>query len=211
MKKNSIHFGILLGLLAGAAENSTTAGTVNLYTDRISWEAAMGGGVGNITDNLDSGSQSAGTINRGSYVIYSTDQGAFPNGNPQTAIDGTGYLRVFASNSSGYYTMFTFNSPTLALGYDINPQPFNLGATIDFSLDGTAAGSYNLPALDVNGFVGIVSDTAFTTFKITTTANTAWHGVDNLEAYSAPVPEPSVVALGVVGFVGVGWLSRRKK
>jgi hypothetical protein len=46
--------------------------------------------------------------------------------------------------------------------------------------------TYNLPATDVTEFRGFISSVPFTTFTITTNAPNAWHGIDNVEAYSVP-------------------------
>lgn len=192
---------MLLGLFLLAAGSCSAHAGITVFTNRLDWEAAMGGNTGNITDNLDSGTQVSGVIDRGSYVISGTAQNAFPNFNSQTSIDGSGYLRVLLQGSPQNYTTFTFNLTVLALGYDINPQNFNLGASVDFTVDGTLTGSYKLPSTDVNGFVGFVSDTPFTSFEITTTNTDAWHGIDNVEAYSAP--EPSVADLELAGIAGV--------
>ena len=89
-----------------------------------------------------------------------------------------------------------------ALGYDLNPQNFNLGATVQVVLDGGTTTSYSLPASDVNGFRGFVSDVPFTTFRVTT-GGLAWHGIDNLEAYQ-PLdildvsPDPRGTAVGFI-------------
>jgi hypothetical protein len=137
----------------------------------------------------------------------------FPNSNVQTTIDGTGYVRALLNNTSGGNSVtFTFSSPIRALGYDLNPQGFNLGAAVSFAINGTPTGSYTLPASDVNGFQGFVSTTSFTSLTLTTSASTAWHGIDNLEAFSA-VPEPMesalVTGLGLGAFVLVRRRLRR--
>ena len=196
--------GLGLGLFL-ATITSHAQGSFTIYTDRSSWETAAGGGTGNIFDALNTG-----TLNRTNYTVSGTAQNAFPNGNAATTIDSSGYVRVLLQSASSNYTVFTFNNPVMALGYDVNPQSFNLGVAVQLTVDGAPAGSYNLPVTDVNGFFGIVATASFTALRVTTTASTAWHGIDNLEAFSAtPVPEPSVMALSLFG-VASGWLMRRR-
>jgi hypothetical protein len=175
--------GALLALLTGGM--SADAALV-LFTDRAAWRVAAGGGTGNFTDNLD-----AGTANRGALVLSFSPGVAFPNFNAQTTIDGTGYAR-FLLDDGADFGRFTFSAGATALGYEVNPQgpnaPQGYGATVLVAIDGVAQSSYQLPATETIEFVGFVSDTPFVTYEITT-AGSAWHGVDNLEAFV--VPEPS--------------------
>ena len=55
-------------------------------------------------------------------------------------------------------------------------------------MNGSAAGSYSLPATDITEFRGFVSDTPFTTFTLTTAATDSRQGIDNVEALTS-VPE----------------------
>ncbi|MFO1484853.1 MAG: PEP-CTERM sorting domain-containing protein [Verrucomicrobiaceae bacterium] len=198
--------GLLSGLFLLAAGTFCAQGAVVLYTDRATWEAAAGGGIGDILDDLNSG-----TTNRGSYVIGGTSLNAFPNSNVQTSIDGSGYARFLLSNTNN--GSLTFNLPITALGYDLNPQgpnaPQAYGRTVLVTLDGSPISSYILPAFEGNGFVGFVSDTPFTSYVITTAETDAWHGVDNIEAFSSSVPEPSRILLLLGGLMGVMMRRRR--
>jgi hypothetical protein len=180
---------------------------LTIYTDRASWETAAGGGTGDLFDDLNGGSIIAGTINRTNYVVTGEALAFFPNANPQTTIDGTGYIRPLLEGTNG--AAFNFTSSILALGYDINPQNFDLGGTVNIWTNSVLAGSYSLPATDVNAFVGFVFSAPVTLFEIST-PNEAWHGIDNLEAYHATIPEPSPLALGAVGAV-VACVSKRRR
>ncbi|MGV3664130.1 MAG: PEP-CTERM sorting domain-containing protein [Prosthecobacter sp.] len=196
----------LLALLSLAAPALQAA--VVAYTDRISWQAdAGGGGAGDIVDDMNSGPYTAAALNRGSYVITGEAYGFFPNGNPVNAIDGSGYLRLFLDGTND--TTFTFSSPVTAFGFDVHPDNFNLsGPTILIAIDGADATSYTLPMTNVNGFRGFVSDTPFTSFTLTT-ADDALHGIDNFEAYTAAVPEPT---RSMLLFFGVSaFLLRRRR
>jgi len=184
MKTNSAISGLVLALLC-LAEGTASAAIVTLFSDRSAWQTGSGGGSGDIFDDLNSG-----TVTRSAFVISGTSLAFFPNANAQTSINGSGYVRFLLDPTTD--GVLTFSAPITALGYDFNPQNFNLGVTVSVAIDGNPATSYNLPATDVNGFIGFVSDTPFTSFVITTAASEAWHGVDNVEAFSVtPVPEPS--------------------
>lgn len=204
MKIRSSLRSLVLTLLLGVCAQSTN-GAIVTYSSRSAWTTGAGGGTGTIVDDLNTGG-----LTRTGYTISGTGLGAHPNFNPQTSIDGTGYLRAFLEDTGTPTTVIlTFSSPITALGYDLNPQGFNLGATVYFAIDGTPAGTYNLPGTDVNGFQGFVSTTPFTSLTLNTTGGDAWHGIDNLEAFGA-VPEPAgtafLVSLGMGAFV----LARRR-
>jgi len=183
------------------------------YTSRSAWTTASGGGAPAISDTF-----SSGTFARTGYTITGTagvlgsfplDPTSVPQG-PATSVDGTFYFKSFIDNSGGQRQVtFTFSSPIMALGYDVNPQPTNLGAQIDFLLNGTITSSFNLPASDVTAFRGFTSSTPFTTFRMTTPTGAAWHGIDNLQAFTT-IPEPSeTVAIGAVALTAFGLFRRR--
>jgi MYXO-CTERM domain-containing protein len=196
----------LASLCAGSLIQSQAA--VVVYTDRSAWATASGGGSALIQDNLNSGTfvRSGYTITTGAPAAL----GAFPASDSDGDVNGTGFLKSFISqNPTQTQVTFTFSSPVRSVGYDLNSQSSNLGVTVDFILNGTTTGSYTLPVSDVTEFRGIVSTTPFTTFRMTTTATTAWHGIDNLAAYST-VPEPvETMAFGALALTAFGLLRRR--
>lgn len=204
MRTPSVLRSLAMSLLLGVCTQSAN-GAIVTYSDRSAWTAAAGGGTGSILDDLDSGG-----LSRTGYTISGAGS-FFPNSNAQTTVNGTSYLRALLRNlGTPDPVILTFTSPITALGYDLNPQDFNLGATVNFAIDGTPAGTYTLPASDVSGFQGFVSTTPFTSLTLTTSSGTAFHGIDNLEAFGA-VPEPAgtafVVSLGMGAFV----LARRRR
>lgn len=171
----------ILALLCGAA--SVDAALV-LYTDRAAWRAAAGGGTGGITDNLDTG-----TTTRVGYTLGGSAL-SFPSLEADTDINGTAHARFDLGGSDT--GLFTFSSAITALGFDINSHPFDIGLGVLVDIDGVETSGYQLPENDEETvFVGFVSDSPFTTFGISPENDWAYHGVDNLEAFIAPVPEPS--------------------
>ncbi len=181
----------LLALLGGATANAA----VVQYSSRTDWRIAAGGGTGDITDNLN-----AGTLTRSAFTLTQDATGsiaAFPNSNAVNAIDGTGYLRLLLNDPADFVT-FTFSSPITALGYEVNPRSVEVGVVFAFAVNGTATGTYSLPATDITEFRGFVSNTPFTTFTITMSATASFQGIDNVEAFTS-VPEPGSAAAGVAG------------
>jgi hypothetical protein len=187
---------------------------VVVYTDRATWKASWGGGTGDIQDDF-----SSGTFVRTGYTITTgapAALGAFPATGGIFDVDGTPHLVSFVTSTSGHQVTFTFSSAIRTFGYDVNPRSTpeassSLGATINFAVNGTAAGSYNLPATDVTEFRGFFSDTPFTTFRMTTAASNGHHGIDNLEGFTT-VPEPAeTAAVGAVALVAFGLIRRHSR
>lgn len=173
----------LLALLGTGTLNAA----VVQYSSRTDWRTAAGGGTGDITDDFN-----AGTLTRSAFALTQDATGSiafFPNANAVNAIDGTGYLRLLLNSPTDFVT-FTFSSPITALGYEVNPHSATVGVVFSFAVNGTAAGSYSLPATDITEFRGFVSDTPFTTFTLTTAATDSRQGIDNVEAFTS-VPEPA--------------------
>lgn len=214
-----VHLLASLACISTVGVAQSQAAIVN-YTDRSAWTTASGGGAPAISDTF-----SSGTLARTGYSITGTPgvMGAFPLDptsvpqGPPTSVDGTFYFKSFIDNNpTQRQVTFTFSSPIMALGYDVNPQAFGgpsipstLGVQIDFLLNGSIASSFNLPATDVTGFRGFTSSTPFTTFRMTTLATHGWHGIDNLQAFTS-IPEPSeTVAIGAVALTAFGLLRRR--
>ena len=158
------------------------------FLSRVAWRNASAGDnvPGNIVDNLDSG-----TEDRGTYTVTGAGY-FFPDTDNTTTVDGSPYARFLLQ--PGEAGTLTFNEPIYALGFEVNPwcnlnvcsQANSLGAPVSVAIDGVPVTTYNLPATDVTEFRGFISSVPFTTFTITTNAPNAWHGIDNVEAYSVP-------------------------
>jgi hypothetical protein len=187
---------------------------VTSYADRAAWQAAAGGGAGDIFDNLNAGPG-------GSFSFSSLDSTlAVSNTNSTTDNDSTPYARLLLHG--GEISNLTFFAPVVALGFDVNPWcsgnncalSNSLGVQINALIDGILSGAYNLPSIHSAAFAGFFSDTAFTTFLVTTLGANGWHGMDNSRRFrrrprsrsrqlfrcSAPA-WPRSVSLGGVGNV----------
>lgn len=191
-KRIGLRAPIAASLLALLGAGSLSAAVVQ-YSSRTDWRTAAGGGTGDITDDFN-----AGTLVRSAFALTQDATGSiafFPNANSVNTIDSTGYLRLLLNSPTDFVT-FTFSSPITALGYEVNPHSLTVGVVFSFAVNGTAAGSYSLPATDITEFRGFVSDTPFTTFTLTTAATDSRQGIDNVEAFTS-VPEPAAATAGV--------------
>jgi hypothetical protein len=206
-KRIAVNAPIAASLLAFLGAGTLSAAVVQ-YSSRTDWRTAAGGGTGDVTDDFN-----AGTLTRSAFTLTQDATGsiaAFPNSNAVNAIDGTGYLRLLLNSPTDFVT-FTFSSPITALGYEVNPHSSTVGVVFSFAVNGTAAGSYSLPATDITEFRGFVSDTPFTTFTLTTAATDSRQGIDNLEAFTS-VPEPAAATAGFsLAMLALGPLLGRRR
>lgn len=195
----------LLLLLAAAL---SLPAAISLSTTRADWRTAAGGGTGDIVDNLNSG-----TLDRGTYGITLANftLATFPGVNTNSSVDGTGYLTVPLNQTQSRSMTFTFANSISAFGFDLNPQNSSVGMSVNVAFNNGFSTSYTLPATDVTEFRGFVSDTAFTSFTLTSSSDGNVSGMDNVEAFSVvPVPEPSCALLLLLG-APVWILNRRKR
>ena len=179
----------LLLSLALVCLGSGFAGAQTLFTDRATFQSAAGG-AGDIFDDCNTGGTDRGTH------LYSGTLFAFPNGNPTTDIDGTGYLRT-GLEPGGLLTI-SFDAPIIAIGFDVNPWcnggdcnfTNSLGSTINFTTTGTLpqSGSYTLPVVYGPEFRGIVfgAGSSITSISLATSSLNGWHGLDNIEIVTDP-------------------------
>lgn len=167
---------------------------VVVYTSEGAFNtAASSVGFQDFTEDLNSGSKSGSTITLTHVTIAGDSLALFPNYNATNTADGTGYLRFMVSDNRPI--TFTFDTPVIAFGFDINPrlQGVNDTFNVDTSIGG-ASSSFAMPSSDITEFRGFLSDSPFTTFTISDSGSaTDFYGIDNLVAYTA-VPEPSTYA-----------------
>ena len=123
--------------------------------------------------------------------------------------DGSLSLRT----NSMTQTEFDFGTGINAFGIDISDIDSGAGQSFGFSIDGGAFNFVGNGSVSNNRyFVGIVSDTAFST--ITFTSSVADNsGFDRLEfgTESSSVPEPESLAIFGLGIAALGFARRQRK
>jgi hypothetical protein len=208
MKHASILLAIAASLLAGGANAAIT-----LYSDRSLWAAAAGGspdlfedfnGLTSDVDLVGGSVDVAGgrlRIAGESFQVGALGIDAPPLGLTAIDVNGTALLAARLDYLYSTALTFTFAAPVISWGADINPDFNDRGQSVDFVLDGVIQGGYQLPVSDVTGFVGLISDTPFTTMRINKELGVAWHGIDDLAAHAAPVP--ATLALLATGLLGL--------
>lgn len=207
---------VLYANIAGAA--------LIVYTDRVSWEGAIGSFSTEDFESAPLGQLSAGTTDLG-LVDFTFDTGpsnlgpAIVGPSVSNSVNGSRQLdgHIFTLNQGGGGT----TTPSYH-EFDFGALVFGWGADFRNTLTGddliaTTAGidtlfSDHLTGIG-NGFLGVISDTAFSSFRLTTAdasgfslAEFFW--MDDL-SFSTSIPEPTSLALLIAGLAGLGCLRRR--
>lgn len=192
------------------------AATIDVYTDRTTWESALAGA----------------TINTETFSnpILAADVITLDNGIVSTA-SPPGLGSVYNSVSSGRYQAYTCLNPTcpgnppteydwalpsavFAIGGDFFGANNSSGVKIDIDAlgyIGTAIGDFRA---GVDGFYGLISDMPFDNIDFRCTFNCGdVYSIDDFSIALAPnpVPVPAAVWLFGTALIGLVGYSRRRK
>ena len=211
---------IALFLCVMTAFSTTTSAALDVYFDRTSWEAALGGEIPVVEDfndvspfefadgeSLVTSKLSVtrdGGANAGDGALAIVDGGEFGT------IDGTNFLDGETGIEPHETVIIEFlGQSVFAYGSDYT-SPFS-GDGIGLEVDGETVLLDSIPDFDT-GFVGVVSDTPFDSVSIVGTADAIsfqelW-SADNL-SYAAVIPEPASLSLLLIG--GLFFMRRAKR
>jgi hypothetical protein len=204
-------------LFAGVLACIFTVGSASAaligFNDRALWEAAVGGNFSSEDfSTTASAAYDSAPLDVGDFTVSITGQSFGPswhyvgtNSVAANNVNGTQQLNVATGNTGG--TNLEFDVGIYAFGADW--AGVSDSRTTSFMIDGNQLDIPNL----TGGFYGFVSDSAFTSNFLSLTFGAAdGFGMDNLVYASAvrEVPEPSTLALLLLGFLGLSY-SRVKK
>lgn len=203
---------------------SGVASAQTATTNEAEWLAQLSGPVS--VEDFNSSTPTVflgGVANQFSgFTLTAENDGAsfLTDGTGGNNIDGTNHLDLFVAPAVPDFglaresALLTFDEPTTAVAFDFADLFSSSGTQgVDFLIDGVLIGNTNDLGVGANGgvvastFIGIYSDTAFTTLEFASPdpAFGETFGVDNLRI---EVPAPGAAALA--GLAGVVAVRRRR-
>ncbi|MDR3619416.1 MAG: hypothetical protein P4L85_08705 [Paludisphaera borealis] len=202
----------LIGLGIVSAERADAA--VTTYTSSAAFTAGLGG-LAVATENY-SGFTAGNVINAGdsfnglTYSAFTAGpSGTLLGGDITSLYNSFSGLSLGGRQSGGAQFFFggdsftvTFATPVNALGifFNVNPNSGNYGISTSVGNAVTGSAGYDTSTFV---FAGLISTTSFSSATIYSTD--ARLGVYNIpEIVTAAVPEPSALAMGLLGMVSMG-------
>jgi hypothetical protein len=217
---------LLLGVV-GALSVPLQAKAILVYSDRPTWEAAIGTVTGSedfstfaIDTSFDGSSLalaagmtigSIGADGRGDHNLVDVT----PLRSLETDVNTTNDARVlggpFGPNQS-VTPFISFSSPVWAFGADFKNLNDDLLRTYVDLYNGTTNIASIEPVVLPSGnlrFLGFTSETSVTEIRFRWAANDAY-GIDNIAIARIPIPEPATLALLGLGMASLAFVRRRR-
>ncbi|MGB0713054.1 MAG: PEP-CTERM sorting domain-containing protein [Gammaproteobacteria bacterium] len=196
---------LITSLLAGSLGLGSAQAAFLTYQNEANFDAAVGAGLTIEDFNTDSGSGSPLTVSSGGLLtsVSSNADDIFRFETTHTATTGIGVADV----GDGDWTMtFNFSQSTTAFGFDLHDY-FEGVATMSFSTNAGESGLLKSASGlgDANTlFLGMVTDTAFTSFTLLTVGSeNDGAQIDDVKYATSTVPLPGSLLLLGAGLLGL--------
>ena len=193
-----------------------------IFTDKAAWQAAAGGGIGDLFEDFNSFSSDAfygdtpvnagfltlSVVNGASDASWLVDAGV-NNFSSIPGVNGTTFATTLVAVGYGG-TRLSF-APVAAFGFEYAGSTYSAtNGTLMTSLGDAVVLAPT--SLGTQSFVGILYTAGETMSSLTWAPGRFAAGIDNVEAFSSvasTVPEPTTLLLSVLGVAGVAL--RKKK
>lgn len=194
-------------MLAGAIPSAYA--DIEVFTDRMSWENAVGDVPEIFEDFNDIAEDTPLPFSDGGLTLAATEASSFIDAEPflmpsdgtedDYVVDGTTYFRAQTEilRPGVEIVMVSFGRHVISWGVDLNPHSSDLGDKISFQTSTGETGTWILPLSDTTEFRGFIADVPFTSviffFNTDSFGSFAESGWDNVAAHLAfPGPPISI-------------------